>query len=413
MGKHVFGIYLLNLNNDQRKIFIFLVLLTPLFILSAFMFATSVDHLNGDFFTFWLAGRMNWTNQNPYLSNLWISGHHQYGASWIANDIFPYPLPLAILLAPFGLFTLNQAYVIWVILSEIFIVVSVCLFLSAFIENPQKIHFIFPFIAAAFIFRPTIVTISNGQLGAFLLIFLSLTIIFWINQKYWQGAIILTFLIIKPTIGVPIIFLVLVWLFFKKNYKTIKIIIGSGFVWIIIGLLRDSQWITKFLSNGSKKFFDNMGLYPNIWGISSRFCRQESLCTFGIGSLLVIILLLITFYVLQSKKTISAFHAISIIIPVSLLITPYIWAYDQILLIVPLMFASIMLYHYGFPYILVALFPISFSILSLSFLFLAIHLNHDNWSFLIPLTLFILILVLPQALKNDKKCMSLAENDPR
>jgi hypothetical protein len=72
-----------------------------------------------------------------------------------------------------------------------------------------------------------------------------------------------------------------------------------------------------------------------------------------------------------------------------------------------------MLYHYGFPYILVALFPISFSILSLSFLFLAIHLNHDNWSFLIPLTLFILILVLPQALKNDKKCMSLAENDPR
>src|ERR1035437_9377936 len=106
MGKQVFGIHLLNLNNDQRKIFIFLVLLTPLFILSAFMFATSVDHLNGDFFTFWLAGRMNWTNQNPYLSNLWISGHHQYGASWIANDIFPYPLPLAILLAPFGLFTL-------------------------------------------------------------------------------------------------------------------------------------------------------------------------------------------------------------------------------------------------------------------------------------------------------------------
>jgi len=406
MGKQVLGMNLWKLTYDQRRIIIFLILLTPVFILSAVLIAPAVDHTNGDFFTFWLAGKMNWTNQNPYSVDYWLAGHNQYGATWIPNNIFPYPLPLATLLAPIGLFPLSQAYIIWVVLSEIFIIGSICLFLSAFLDNPQKIHLVFPLVAAAFIFRPTIVTISNGQLGAFLLIFLSLTIIFWKDQKFWQGAVMLSFLVIKPTIGVPIIFLVLVWLFFKKNYKTMIIIIGSGFVWLIIGLLLDFQWIPKFFSNSAKKLSDNLGLFPNIWGISSRLCNQESLCALGIGSLLTLFLLLITIYVLWSNKTGSVYYAISIIISVSLLITPYIWAYDQILLIIPLIFASIMLYQQGYPYILVAIFPIAFSILSLSLLFLALHLNQDTWSFLMPLICLLLTLLLPITLKNQRESIS-------
>src|SRR5215831_2991187 len=69
--------------------------------------ARSLDLLgsdNTDFYTFWLAARMNWTGQNPYAAADWLAASRADHVPWIPNPIFPYPLPLATLLAPVGLF---------------------------------------------------------------------------------------------------------------------------------------------------------------------------------------------------------------------------------------------------------------------------------------------------------------------
>ncbi len=395
------------LDIDQKLLKLFLLLI-PVFILSAIFIADVHGKTTSDFFSLWLAGKMNWTNESPYSAEQWAAGHNQFGKSFVPDDIFPFPLPLAILLAPLGLFTFNQAYFIWVVLSEGAIALSICLLVNTYLPDSKKLLFALPLIAATIIFRPAIATVFSGQIGAFFPIIMSLAIIFWEKKKFWQGAVTLSFLLLKPTIGFPVIFFAVVWLLFKKNYKTIFVIGGSGLGWLIIGLLRDPQWVAKFLANGSEKFLGNLGLFPTFWGISDRICSQQTLCTFGIGFGISLILLLATVYIMWSRKSFSFFAIFSLITPVSLLVTPYIWPYDHLILIIPIIYAAITLYKHGYPYLLDSIIPIVFSIISLGFLLLAFELGQDMWSFVVPLICYALVLVLPGTLKESPERISLS-----
>ncbi|MGA7607447.1 MAG: hypothetical protein WCA79_16135, partial [Anaerolineales bacterium] len=83
------------------------ILLGVIFYLKAMQNYIHQDYTNANFFFFWLAGRMMWTGQNPYNATQWLAGHDAYGATWKPNQIFPYPLPLAFLMAPLGLISLG------------------------------------------------------------------------------------------------------------------------------------------------------------------------------------------------------------------------------------------------------------------------------------------------------------------
>ena len=94
-----------------------LALLGIAFVLVAVAVVYSQDYADTDFFTFWLGARMRWSGLDPYVSADWLAGHALYGSKWIANPVYPYPLPLAALTAPLGALPLATAYVVWVALS--------------------------------------------------------------------------------------------------------------------------------------------------------------------------------------------------------------------------------------------------------------------------------------------------------
>ena len=91
---------------------IILAAFIPLFGISAWIIVSALDYQNSDFFTFWLAGRLLSNAQNPYNSGLWLEGHRLYGAEWVPNSILPYPLPLALITLPLGLYPLKTALTI-------------------------------------------------------------------------------------------------------------------------------------------------------------------------------------------------------------------------------------------------------------------------------------------------------------
>jgi hypothetical protein len=104
-----------------------------------------VDYLNSDFFSFWLSGRMMWTGQSPYFEYDWVQGHIIYGATWISDTSFLYPLPLALFYTPLGLLSLYNAYIIWIISLEVLIVSSVfALFFQ--LTKSERIKYIIPFL---------------------------------------------------------------------------------------------------------------------------------------------------------------------------------------------------------------------------------------------------------------------------
>ena len=77
---------------------------------------------------------------------------------------------------------------------------------------------------------------------------------------------------------------------------------------------------------------------------------------------------------------------------VSLLLTPYLWAYDQILLIVPILVIIDELVVRDFPYLLCASFPILMSGFSLALILVALKISYDVWSGLLSLVSLLLLI---------------------
>ncbi|NMB87352.1 MAG: DUF2029 domain-containing protein [Chloroflexi bacterium] len=370
---------------------ILLLALSPVFLLAATWLVNALIYADSDFFSFWLAGRMNWTQQSPYSAEQWIAGHSQNGAQWVSDATFLYPLPLAVLLAPLGLLPLKAAYILWVTLSQVAVVVSILL-LAGLERGRPRAPLVFPLLLGAFVLRPTLVTLRNGQLGAFLLLAACLAIYLWSRGAWFQGALALACLLLKPTLGGPVIALALVWLLARRQSNAIAGLAACALAFFLLGALRDPGWAGQFLAFGGQKLNSTFGYSPTLWGLSSLACGANAACTWAAGGLTSLACLVGTAAVLLARKGLSPWSALGLILATALLATPYVWGYDQVLLLAPIAWITATLYRRGEAYLLTAVIPLSFAILSLGLLYLATRFNKDAWSALLPLACAALLL---------------------
>ena len=84
--------------------------------------------------------------------------------------------------------------------------------------------------------------------------------------------------------------------------------------------------------------------------------------------------------------------ALSLSLPAALLVMPYGWAYDQVLLLVPLAVATLAAARAGFPYLVSALLFLAVDLLAIVLLLLAAAAGEDTWSALVPLVVWVLVL---------------------
>jgi hypothetical protein len=355
------------------------------------------DVLNGDFFSFWLGGRMIWQGQYPYDQQQWIANHHLFGAEWISDPSFLYPLPLALMFAPLGSLALGHAADIWVILSVLMIIFSAVLLLSLW-TSPTKWSLLLPIFAGVFTFRAVLIVLRTAQLGALWLFITALVIWLWKREFWLFGGLLLPLLALKPSLGLPILGLTTVWLFATRSKAALLGMVISSLGLVLIGQLINPAWIKDYLAIGVGKLARDFGYYPNLWGFLLKIFHQDMIRVLNIGisiSVLIIAALLIGF--VNWRYSLDVEHVMSLIVPVSLLLTPYLWAYDQILLLLPILVVMGQLNLRKFPYLIVASFPICMSVLSLLFLFLAIKLGNDVWSFCLPVvTISLVVLTLHQ-----------------
>jgi hypothetical protein len=378
--------------NPKIILAFFLIICNPAFLIVAIRIVSAMHYQNSDFFSFWLAGRMSWSNEHPYMSDQWILGHKEFGADWISDPKFLYPLPLALFFAPLGLLPLATAYTAWIYLSQILVSISILLLIWGKIKN--WVHLVFPIAAGAFLFRPTLVTLRNGQLGAFILFIISLTIYLWDHQKWWQGGILLSLITLKPTIGLPILGLLGFWLIVQGRFVAIAASVVAEFILLAIGWARDPQWISEFLLIGNEKFTQTFGHSPTLYGVGGAICNYGVSCSLIVGMIFSVSLIIITNLMCLRKQINTSFEAVSFAIPVALVVTPYIWAYDQILLIVPVALICISIVKLNLPYWLAAVFPIMLTFLSLGLLYLATNRGHDIWTVATPLACFSFLIYL-------------------
>ncbi len=372
-----------------KRLYIIIIILVVLttFTGIAIEIVDSIEYRNTDFFSYWLAGRMIIHGQDPYDSSAWIAGHQLFGATWISDPEFLYPLPLAFIFAPLGLLTLYSAYVVWVVVLEVTISISVWLLLKN--TGKLKIQNILPVIAGVVLFRPTIITLYGGQLSGFLLLVLASVVYLWRREKWWQGCILMAFLILKPNLGFPIIGLLSLWLVLEKRARLLFWVAGSVLGLAATGLLYNSHWCTDYLAIGNSKLSLTFGYSPTIWGMLSYLSGSKMVPTIIIGGILALAIIGgYFFFLLRNPSKSTPAEVISMVTTITLLVTPYTWPYDQLLLVVPVLFLVNMMIEMKFPYLISATFWIIIDILTLGLLAISGIIKMEIFNGLIPLLIF-------------------------
>ena len=131
---------------------------------------------------------------------------------------------------------------------------------------------------------------------------------------------------------------------------------------------------------------------PTLWGLAGLSCGMDADCTTIVGAITFIILSIAAILLtIKYAKSWSIWMAGSLFVLLTLLITPYLWAYDQILLILPIMTIVHTLHELKAKYLVISLLPLLFASISLLLLTLAIGQQHDVFSILLTLITGVLL----------------------
>ena len=356
--------------------------------LIAVRIVSAIDYHNNDYFTFWLAGHMVTQNGNPYSPEQWVAGHGQFGVTWIPNQAYVYPLPLSLLFAPLGLLPLYQSFILWVALSQGMILASVFLLCPPDRELNTRYLFL-PFLVGVIFFRPTTLTLVTGQLSAWVLFLLACICLLWAKGKWEWGSFLLSVLVLKPNLGGPIVLLIAAWLFAEKRYKSLFALGLGGILLLAAGMFQNPAWPLEYWSIGNTKLSQTFGFSPTVWGLASLACDFQRPCTLAAGGIAVALFGFTALWLLTSRRhTLTPLWAFSLSVTVTLLITPYTWTYDQLLLFVPIAAIAFSLGSRKGGFLPAALLFLGIDFLSVYILFFNTALDVEILNAIIPLVVF-------------------------
>jgi len=380
---------------------VFSILIFLAYLFAKFFVSTWENLANTDFMTFWLAGKSLVMDFDAYNPEEWQYWNRFFGSTWIFNPRFIYPLPLRLFLYPWGLIPFHSAYVVWTILSQFLVVFSVSLLYFRSQQTSKLSTFIFILIGA-FMFRATYATLRFGQIGPWLLLCLALVIFLWErNKPFWSGFV-LALTVMKPTIGGPFILFVLIWWAVKKEWKAVYGVLTGGIMLLVLGLLQDPLWVFKFLQSGNQKFGETFAYGPNLWGLARLLTNGESI---GIAGLLLSVTLvgLVTWFIIANFPKLTFKDFVSLVTPVVVVITPYVWGYDQIFLLIPLALLVTLFEDYSYPYWIVSLTFVFATIVSYLFVIPSQVYHYDYVSVFLPLSVLGVLIVFLSKRGIEKK----------
>jgi Glycosyltransferase family 87 len=341
---------------------------------------SSFDFQSSNFTFFWLAGRMVLDGENPYDQTQYLAGHVTYGIKWHPNNIFPYPLPLAIFCAPLGLLSLAAAYIVFQIISLLGMAAIILVLLNKWRTNSHN-RLLIPLFASMFFFGPSYLTLHTGSIGVVAALEILGTILLLEKNKPLLAGFVLSLTILKPPQGLTILLLAGVWFLASRNWKAIIGVALGGISLLIMGLFQDPLWVVKFRGAGEAVMNRTLGVHSNVWAFSYLACKGTSPCSTLLGGILALTLLgLAGFLLWHNQARITAWEAFNIIIPIAFVSTIYLWAYDQVTYIIPIVWIIGTLVERTKSYLSAFIFLIVIDLYSLFALLQLASTHKDLWS---------------------------------
>lgn len=364
-----------------------LLVMLPVYWNIAVLNEQRVDYINNGFFKFWLAGHMTWTPEHPYSLEDWDAGHKRFGATWMDEKRFAYPLPLALIVAPLGLLPIPTAYILWDFLAQILIALCL-LWLATRWEGLNRRLYVLFLLVAATLNGNIYLGLMTGTLAALFLVFLTLSLYFMEKGRDLLSGFVLAFVILKPPL-VTILILLGLWLLFSRRWRVIGGMALGGLTLLVVGLLQDPQWLTKFLGTGDSLLGMRLGHQPTILSYTRLACAGDLTCAMAWYAVIALALAaLFAWIVWKIHARLTPLMAFSLAIPLGLLLPPYIWSYDYTLFVIPIAYIAFELIQRYRTYIFATLFLLALTVLAMVGLTLfwmnpantALTIQRDMWS---------------------------------
>jgi hypothetical protein len=373
-------------------IIVTIILIGGMIFLRAKVSATSFDFQSSNFTFFWLAGRMILEGENPYDESQYLAGHETYGIKWQPNKIFPYPLPLAVLCIPLGLLSLPAAYITWQVITLLSVAGTIFILLNHWQESAIR-RLLVPIFGAMFFFGPLYLTLHTGSIGALALLAIVGAILLFEKDKSLLAGVVLSLTMLKPPQGLTILLLAGIWLLARRDWKAIYGVAIGGIALLVIGMIQDPLWVIKFGGASQAVMDRTLGIHSNVWAFAYLICDGASPCSTLLGGALGLILLgLGGFFLWRNQSKLTAWEAFNFILPVAFVSTIYLWAYDQLPYVIPIVWIIGTLVEKTKSYLFAFIFLIVLDLVSFFALAKQADTSKDLWS--LGTTLLVLGMVL-------------------
>lgn len=212
----------------------------------------------------------------------------------------------------------------------------------------------------------------------------------------------------KASIG-GILVLLAGWYFLRhKKYSALAGIGACGITLFLFGFAINPNWVLEFFSILLTKYNQTFGYNPTIWGLTFYITGFRFTSAMAIGATVTISLLILYVYLVWHTRSLTPAEVIGLAIPVTLLVTPYIWPYDQILLLFPIVQIMVMMKNLQVKYLGSSMFFIGISISSYILYAFTVRIEMENLNAL--LSLIVLASLLSVFWFNNKTRMLDLEN---
>lgn len=286
-----------------------------------------------DWFTFWGGGRGVLSGANIYDATTWATLTRDYGSAWLPNPIFIFAPPTAILFAPFAALRVDVAAFVWTFLSALFVALAVTIIARELRWQPP-LSFMPILSLGLLFFLPTLLTLLMGQISALVLLLVVAAAVLWERGAWFAGGMLLGITIVKPQPIACLLPMLALWTLWHRRWRALAgLLVSLG-----LGALATFALFPDFLSAWQGALLRKVGgvaaRMPTVWGISADLFGATPLGTLSALGMLVLVTAWGMW--LSARWRGRALELVSALLIGSVIVSPYLWNYDQVVLLAPL-----------------------------------------------------------------------------
>jgi len=319
--------------NWQRRVceLLFVVLAFALLLWAHYRFLTSVrSWANRDFMSLYSGGRTVLEGIDPYEANAWISLRHRLGSTWMPDAGAPFPLWTLMLFAPLAALDLPWAAAVWLVLSEAALLGAVLIAATQSHERPLSGLAFGALAATAFANRAVLATLNNGQVTLALLLALTLFVVWARRRRDVLAGCALALTALKPNPFVLFTPLICLWFIRHRRWRAVAGLVGTGAILMAASWLMRPGWLLAWTDVRGKAAV--ACITPTIWGLAFELSQQWWAL---IGLVATVVVTGGVGWIAYTRRRVSIDRVVCIGLCASLIVTPYTWAYEHALLLLP------------------------------------------------------------------------------